>query len=122
MRNPDKLRVGPAAIDLAVLVYEYTREFPPEERFGLAFHMRKTAIAIGSSIFEACGRLTNKGFVAALGVSHSEANEMLFQLRVALRLEFGDRSLGVRVHKKLAHMQRMLSNLIKEARNLPDFK
>ena len=122
MRNPDKLRVGPAAVDLAVLVYQYTREFPPEERFGLAFHMRKTAISIGSSIYEACGRLTNKGFVAALGVANSEASEMRFQVRVALVLDFGNRAIGIRVGKKLAYMQRMLANLIKEARNLPDLE
>jgi len=50
MRNPEKLRIGPAAIEFAVLVYQYTVDFPPEERFGLAFHMRKTAIAIGSNV------------------------------------------------------------------------
>ena len=79
MRNPDKLRVTQAAEDFAVLVYEYTRAFPREERWGLTAHARKTAISIGSSVFEACGRLTNKGFVASLGVAHGEANEMLFQ-------------------------------------------
>jgi four helix bundle protein len=120
MRNPDNLRVAQAAEDFAVLLYEYTRDFPRDERWGLTAHARKTAISIGSSVFEACGRLTNKGFVAALGVAHGEANEMLFQIRVAQRLGYGNSNLGLQVRKKLAHLQRMIYKLIIETRGQRD--
>lgn len=71
-------------------------------------------------MFEACGRLTNKAFVASLGVAHGEANEMLFQIRVAMRLGFGDPAQGLLVRKKLAYLQRMIYNLIIAARGQRD--
>src|SRR5262249_61635363 len=70
MKNPDKLRVARAAEDLAVLVYDYTAAFPREERYGLAAQLRKTAVSIGSNIFEGCGRLTERGRRASLRVPH----------------------------------------------------
>jgi four helix bundle protein len=121
MRNPDNVRAARAAEDFAVLVYRYTTTFPSEERFGLAFHMRKTAISIGSAIFEGCGRITNKGFVASLGVAHMEATELMFQVRVSLRLGFGDRAMGGRVSREIADLRRMIYALIQTARKQPDF-
>lgn len=32
------------AMDLALLVYKLTKPYPEEERFGLTFHTRKTAV------------------------------------------------------------------------------
>src|SRR5262245_38099283 len=75
MKDPDKLRAARAAEDLAVLIYEYTAGFPREERYGLAAHLRKTAVSIGSNIYEGCGRLTEGGFRASLGVAHAETSE-----------------------------------------------
>jgi four helix bundle protein len=112
MQNPDNLRVAPAAEDLAVLVYEYTSEFPASERFGLAFQLRRTAVSIGSSIFEGAGRRTNKQFAASLVVSHGEACELGFQVRLAQRLNFGDRKLGSKVRRSQENVRRMLFNLI----------
>ena len=112
MKNPDKLRVARAAEDLAVLVYDYTAAFPREERYGLAAQLRKTAVSIGSNIFEGCGRLTEPGFRASLGVAHGETSELLFQIRLAIRLSFGDSKLGATVRRADQNVGRMLFNLI----------
>jgi len=112
MQNPDKLRVARAAEDLAVLVYEYTAAFPASERFGLAFQVRRTAVSIGSSIYEGAGRKTNKQFAASLVVSHGEACELRFQVRLAQRLDFGNRKLGSTVRRSVENVRRMLFNLI----------
>jgi four helix bundle protein len=112
MQDPDKLRVAKAAEDLAVLVYEYTAGFPASERFGLAFQLRRTAVSIGSNIYEGAGRRTKKQFVASLDVSHGEASELRFQVRLAKRLAFGDPKLGSTVRRSLEDLRRMLFNLI----------
>ena len=111
MKNPDKLRVARAAEDLAVLVYD-TAAFPREERYGLAAQLRKTAVSIGSNIFEGCGRPTERGFRASLGVAHGESSELLFQIRLSIRLSFGDRALGSAVRRADQDVGRMLFNLI----------
>jgi len=112
MQNPDELRVAKAAEDLAVLVYEYTAAFPASERFGLAFQLRRTSVSIGSNIYEGAGRRTKKQFVASLDVSHGEASELRFQVRLAKRLAFGDPKLGSTVWRSLENVRRMLFNLI----------
>jgi len=112
MQNPDELRVAKAAEDLAVLVYEYTAAFPASERFGLAFQLRRTSVSIGSNIYEGAGRRTKKQFVASLDVSHGEASELRFQVRLAKCLAFGDTKLGSRVWRSLENVRRMLFNLI----------
>jgi four helix bundle protein len=117
MKDPDKLRVAQAAEELAVLIYEYTAGFPREERYGLAAQLRRTAVSIGSNIFEGCGRITERGFRASLGVSHGETTELLFQIRLSVRLSFGDRKLGSAVRKADQELGRMLFNLIAQ---MPD--
>jgi four helix bundle protein len=112
MKDPDKLRVARAAEDLAVLIYDYTAGFPREERYGLAAQLRRTAVSIGSNIFEGCGRPTERGFCASLGVAHGEATELLFQIRLSIRLKFGDRKLGSVVRRADQELGRMLFNLI----------
>jgi four helix bundle protein len=112
VKDPDKLRVSRAAEDLAVLIYEYTAGFPREERYGLAAQLRKTAVSIGSNIFEGCGRLTERGFRASLGVAHAEASELLFQIRLSIRLAFGDPKLASAVKRADQELGRMLFNLI----------
>ena len=62
MRDPQKLNVVPAARQLAVAVYQATRDFPRGERFGLTSQIRRSAISIGSSIVEGCHRQGNRAF------------------------------------------------------------
>ena len=112
MQNPDKLRVAKAAEDLAELVYKYTAAFPASERFGLAFQLRRTAVSIGSNIFEGAGRRTKKQFAASLDISHGEASELIFQVRLAKRLDFGDPKLGSKMRRDADNLRRMLFNLI----------
>jgi len=112
MQNPDNLRVAQAAEDLAVLVYQYTAAFPASERFGLAFQLRRTAVSIGSNIYEGAGRRTKKQFASSLDVSHGEASELRFQARLAKRLAFGDPKLGSTVLSSTDDVRRMLFNLI----------
>ena len=55
MFNFEKLDVWQEAIQFADLVYQLTRGFPPDERFGLTNQMRRAAVSISSNIAE--GRL-----------------------------------------------------------------
>jgi four helix bundle protein len=57
----ENLDVWQKAIDFADLVYNYTRNFPTDERFGLTNQMRRAAVSISSNIAEVhlgCRKLT----------------------------------------------------------------
>ena len=75
------------AMDLAVLVYRLTDDFPPRERFGLAAQMRKSAVSISSNIAEGHRQGTGvyvKHLVIAMG-SHGELDT---QEELSFRLAF----------------------------------
>ncbi|MFQ6023418.1 MAG: four helix bundle protein [Acidiferrobacterales bacterium] len=50
MKTHKDLEVWQAAIDLAREVYEATRSYPDEEKFGLVSQMRRCAVSIPSNI------------------------------------------------------------------------
>jgi four helix bundle protein len=68
---------------LAVAVYRVSRDFPPDERFGLTQQVRKSVTAIGASIAEAFGRATRTDCARVLQTAISEGNETLHHLIIA---------------------------------------
>ena len=45
-----ELKVWKKAVDLALLVYEFTAEFPRREVYGLSSQMQRAAVSIASNI------------------------------------------------------------------------
>jgi four helix bundle protein len=58
----EKLDVWQKSIELTDRVYEFTRPFPAEERFGLTSQMRRSSVSIASNIAEGSGRGSNPDF------------------------------------------------------------
>ena len=58
MRDFKTFKVWQKAHQLVLDVYRATQDFPPDERFGLSAHLRKSATSIPSNIAEGCGRHT----------------------------------------------------------------
>ena len=62
MFNFEKLDIWQKVIDFADLVYNETRGFPSEERFGLTNHLRRAAVSISSNIAEGSSRSSRTDF------------------------------------------------------------
>jgi four helix bundle protein len=75
------------AMDLVILTYEITKKYPEEERFGLSFHTRKTAVSVPSNIAEGTRRKT-PGYVARLIDALAEHAELETQIIVGDRLKY----------------------------------
>lgn len=56
VRDFTELRVWQAGIDLAVLIYQTTAEFPKEELYGLTSQLRRAAVSVPSNIAEGNAR------------------------------------------------------------------
>ena len=76
------------AMDLAVSVYEMTREFPENERYGLTNQLRRAAVSIPSNVAEGQGRSTSRDFLHFLSVAYGSLQEVETQLILAQRLGF----------------------------------
>jgi four helix bundle protein len=75
------------AMDLAELVYAITKQYPPDERFGLALHTRKTAVSVPSNVAEGTRRRL-AGYIARIVDALAEHAELETQVILADRLHY----------------------------------
>jgi four helix bundle protein len=111
MRDPKKLLVLQHSRALAVSVYRLTADFPASERFGLTAQMRRSAVAVGSSISEGCGRQGNREFLHSLYLARGEASELGYQAELSEELDFAEPDATKVVLDAVDHLQRMLNRL-----------
>jgi len=76
------------SMDLAEAVYQATRPFPDEERFGLTAQMRRCAVSIPSNIAEGFGRSRKTEFKRFLEIAKGGLFEFQTQAEVVRRLRF----------------------------------
>lgn len=84
------LAVWNRAIDLSVAVYELTRGFPSDERYGMTSQLRRASVSVSSNIAEGYGRASKSEFRRFLAIARGSAAEVQSQLVVAGKLKFGD--------------------------------
>lgn len=60
IKSFEDLIVWQKAQDLAVIIYKITKNFPPEEKFGLTDQIRRSASSVSANIAEGFGRRTIK--------------------------------------------------------------
>lgn len=88
MNNYKDLKVWQKSVDLAVKVYESTKNFPKEEIYGLTSQIRRCAVSISSNIAEGAGRNSKKEFYNFLGISNGSMGELETQLIIANKVHF----------------------------------
>jgi four helix bundle protein len=85
-----ELLVWQKGIQLSVLVYRLSKQFPREETYGLSDQMRRAAVSIPSNIAEGAGRLNTQEYRQYFGVARGSSFELQTQLTIARELGFGD--------------------------------
>ena len=84
----EKLECWQQARKLAVWTYSNTKNFPPEEKFGIISQMRRAAISIASNIAEGTSRKTMKEQSHFSTISYSSTIELLNDFIISNDLMF----------------------------------
>jgi len=76
------------SMELVVLIYDLTKNFPAEEKFGLVSQMRRAAVSAPSNIGEGAADRSTQQFINFLGIAIGSLNELGTQLEVSFRVAY----------------------------------
>jgi four helix bundle protein len=113
MFNFEKLDTWNEAIAFADVVYQLTRNFPAEERFGLTNQMRRAAVSISSNLAEGCSRWSRADYARFVEIATGSLFEVVFQATIGRNQGFLDPSAYQQVYDAAEKKSRLLSGLRK---------
>ena len=88
MATHKELNIWKDSIDLVTKIYEQTKQFPDDEKFGLITQMRRSAISVSSNIAEGAARKNDKEFIQFLYISLGSLSELETQLIISNNLSY----------------------------------
>ena len=109
----EKLDVWQKAIDFADLIYNKTRAFPSDERFGLTNQLRRAAVSISSNIAEGSSRSSKSDFARFVEIATGSVFEVVSQAFIAHRQSFLSEDQFRKIYTDAEELSRMLSGLRK---------
>ncbi|MCO6498107.1 MAG: four helix bundle protein [Chitinophagaceae bacterium] len=108
----EKLEVWQLSRNLVAQVYSILKDFPEDEKFGLALQMKRAAISVSSNIAEGASRMSPKEQAHFYQISFSSLLELLNQMVLSVDLNF----LKEEKYLELRRESEKISNMINALR------
>ena len=89
IRSYRDLNAWKLSMKLAEGCYRFTETLPKSELFGLAAHIRKSAVSIPSNVAEGHSRRSRVAFANFVGIAMGSLAELETQIELARRLGMG---------------------------------
>lgn len=116
MENPsfkfEDLKVYQKALDYVDEVYDLTKKFPKDERYGLTTQFIRAAVSISLNIAEGAGD-TNAQFNRYLQIAWDSAKECVVCSTIARRQKIITEKEDIDMRVKLAELSKMIVSLQK---------
>jgi four helix bundle protein len=113
-----KLNIWKLSIELVVLIYEETKKFPSEEKFGLTNQIRRAIVSVPSNIAEGYSRLTEKDKLHFLYISSSSLAEVETQWIISSKLGYVNDLQFQEILQQIISLQKQISSLQKKIRSM----
>lgn len=101
------------AMDLAELVYQITKNFPSEEKYGIISQMRRSAVSIPSNIAEGQIRNSKKEFTQFISIALGSCAELATQIELSKRFGYIDDDILSEISEKIGEEMKILHGLRK---------
>jgi len=111
------LEVWQKAYAFCLEVYQATREFPAEEKYGLISQIRRSVISVPSNIAEGYGRKNLPEYIQFLYVAYGSLCELETQLLLSKDIGYIELAENDRLIETIGTIERMLKALIRSLEN-----
>ena len=105
------LLVWQKGMDLVVAIYAVSKQFPPEERYGLIQQATRAAVAVPASIAEGHARGTRRDYAHFVSIARGSLMEVGTYVMIVERLNLADQKSVAEVLERMTELSRMLTAL-----------
>src|SRR6185436_10213356 len=98
-------------IDLVASVYDVSRTFSADERYGLTAQMRRAAVSVSANIAEGQGRRSRGQFLNQLSVAQGSLCELETHVVIAERIALLERTAARELLDRTAEVGRLITGL-----------
>jgi len=88
MRRVEELDVFKLSHSLVLEIFEITKSFPEEEKFGLISQMRRAAYSFPINLMEGAHRLSSREYRQFVGIARGSTGEIKYQLLLVKDLRY----------------------------------
>ena len=113
MKRVEELDVFKLSHALVLVIFEITKTFPSEERFGLISQMRRAAYSIPMNLMEGAHRLGSKEYKQFVSIARGSAGEIKYQLLLAKDLKYIPEESYTDLVARYERVSQMLTKLAK---------
>lgn len=114
VRSYEDLKIWQRSIVLAKAIYEQTRTFPVEERYGITNQLRRAAVSVASNIAEGQARQHTKEFCQFLFLALGSLAEIDTQLIIAKEIGYADAKRVGLLRAEITEIRKMTHTLIQK--------
>jgi four helix bundle protein len=115
IRSHRDLKVYQKAIDVAMRLFDASKNFPTEERYSLTDQMRRSSRSVCANIAEAWRkRRYTAAFVSKLSDAEGEAAETQVWIEFAVKCGYMDRDPAAQIYGELEGVLKMLVAMINQ--------
>ena len=114
MKDFHELKVWQKAHQLTLAVYQLTKDFPREERYGLSSQLRRCSSSIPANLAEGCGRNGDAEFARFCSIAMGSASELEYHLLLAKDLKLIQPKDYADLAQRAIEVKRMLTALLQK--------